>query len=202
MHRIYIETANPEGNKKTNEYRFFEYLLEILDLKAEVIGIGGKNKLPFFEAQFKDTTELGYKNLVIIDADGAHNITDWNFHSEVEKIKEIKDTIGVEFEVFFLPNHQNEGDFEILLEKIVNQKHFRIVDCHKNFEDCIKQFGEYNTPNQKARMYGYISSFKMSQSKEESFKNKGDWFFHNNEYWDFNSPALQTLKDFLILHLS
>lgn len=202
MHRVYIETTNSKDDKKTNEFRFFEYLLTILNLEAEIVGIGGKRNLVNFEANFKDTNLRGYKNLVIIDADGAHNTENWSLQNEFNKIEELRSRIDVNFELFFLPNNHDEGDFEKLLEKTINQKHYRVIDCHIRFEDCIKHFAEYVTPNQKARIYSYISSFPMSHKKEESFKNKGDWFFSNAEYWDFNSSSLQPLKDFLISHLS
>ncbi len=72
MHRIYIETANNDGSKKTNEYRFFEHLIEkVLGKNAEIVGIGGKTNLEKFEQDFQDTTKIGFKNLIFIDADGV-----------------------------------------------------------------------------------------------------------------------------------
>ncbi|WP_428656864.1 hypothetical protein [Runella sp.] len=200
MNRIYIETTNPENDKKTNEYRFFEYLLRLLGLEAELIGIGGKEKLRAFENQFKDTTKSGDKNLVIIDADGEWNIDNWDFESESEKISSLKQELGVEFELFFLPNHELQGDFETLLEAIVAVGHKRVLDCHIQFENCIEGYEEYITPNRKARLYSYITSFRRSHKQNENFKNKGDWFFDNEELWDFNVDGLEPLKSFILSH--
>ncbi len=200
MNSIYIETTPPEKDKKTNEYRFFEYLLRLLNLEAELIGIGGKEKLRVFENQFKDTTRSGDKNLVIIDADGEWNVGSWNFESECRKLEELKQELDVDFEVFFLPNHQLAGDFETLLEKIVANGHKRIIDCHIQFENCIENYQEYVTPNRKARIYSYITSFKRSHKQNENFKNRGDWFFDDRNLWDFSAEELEPLKNFILRH--
>jgi hypothetical protein len=200
MNRIYIETTSPEKDKKTNEYRFFEYLLILLNLEAELIGIGGKENLSAFENQFKDTTKSGYKNLVIIDADGEWNIKNWNFESECRKLEELKQELDVDFEVFFLPNHRLQGDFEALLEKIVANDHKRVIDCHIQFENCIENYKEYVTPNRKARIYSYITSFKRSHKQNERFKNRGDWFFDDQNLWDFSADELEPLKKFILRH--
>ncbi len=200
MNRIYIETTNPENGKKTNEYRFFEYLLEILERKAEIIGIGGKEKLKLFENQLKDTSKSGNKNIIIIDADGEWNVKDWEFESEYQKYVVLKKELGVELELFLLPNNQDEGDFEALLESTVAKNHRKIIDCHVEFENCMEGYGEYVTPNRKARMYSYITSFKRSKKENENFKNKGDWFFENGEFWDFSVDELKPLKHFILSH--
>ena len=201
MNRIYIETTDPKNGKKINEYRFFEHLLEIMKLEVEIVGISGKENLKQFENQFKDTTKSGGKNLVLIDADGAWNVNNWDFESESKKYNDLKQKLGVEFELFLLPNNQNQGDFEALLEGTVATKHKRIIDCHVEFENCVEGYGEYVTPNRKARMYSYITSFPKTRKENEDFKNKGDWFFDNEAFWDFSVDALTPLKTFISSHL-
>ncbi|UTA66594.1 hypothetical protein [Emticicia sp. 21SJ11W-3] len=99
MHRLYIETTNPSGKKKTNEYRFFEHLLNILGKQADIVGIHGKTRLAEFENSFIDTKKRGFKNLIIIDADGNHNTPGWSFQRECSKIQNTLDTfcVGCEF---------------------------------------------------------------------------------------------------------
>jgi hypothetical protein len=135
--------------------------------------------------------------VVIVDADGKWNIKGWTFQSEKQKIETLKKDLGVEFDLFLMPNNQEEGDFEMLLEAIINQDHRKIIDCHISFEDCIKENKDYLTPNRKARIYSYITSFKRTQKENEDFKNKGNWFFENQEYWNFGANELDHLKIFL-----
>jgi hypothetical protein len=200
MNTVYIETTPPKEGKRTNEFQFFEYILNTIGIEVKIIGIGGKKKLKFFENELKDTTRRGFKNLVVLDADGSENVSDWTFESEKAKIESLKSELNVEFDLFFLPNNQDEGDFEVLLESLINPNHTRILDCHKDFETCIEKYKTYNSPNQKARIYSYITSFKMTNSQTEKFK-KGDWFFENTDFWDINlaKPALQPLISFLKL---
>ena len=198
MHKIYIETTNPDKGKKTNEYRFFEYLLNLLELQVQIIGIGGKERLKDFDNDLKDTTKSGFKNLVIIDADGNWNTKNWSFESEKKKITDLKKELGVEFELFLMPNHEIMGDFETLLEVIVHQDHKRVIECHTQFEQCIEKYEGYVTPNRKARIYSYITSFKRSQKENEKFKNEGNWFFSDESLWDFSVDELKPLKTFIL----
>ena len=202
MNRIYIETDSPKNGKRTNEYRFFEHLLEILKVEeTDIFGIGGKDKLSQVENQFKDITKRGGKNLVIIDADGKWNVEDWDFESQSKEYNDLRQKLGVEFELFLLPDNQSQGDFETLLERIVPEKHRRIIDCLIKSEDCIRGYGEYVTPNQKARMYGYITSFERTLKEEEDLK-KGDWFFNDGKFWDFSVDTITPLKTFILSHFS
>lgn len=59
---------------------------------------------------------------------------------------------------------------------------------------------EYNVPDQKAKMYTYISALKKTQQETSKFKN-GDWFFERNDLWNFNAEYLNVLKEFLLKHL-
>lgn len=100
--------------------------------------------------------------------------------------------------VFFGENNCGKSS---LLEQIINLKHKGIPECFTGYENCMEQYKDtdgnliYQTPDQKAKMYAYISAFK--KSKTEAMKNRGDWHFENKEYWNLDSPALTPLKDFL-----
>ncbi len=61
--------------------------------------------------------------------------------------------------------------------------------------------GEYEVPDQKAKMYTYISALKKTQQQTKAFKN-GDWFFERTDLWNFNAEHLNALKEFFLKHLS
>ncbi len=90
-----------------------------------------------------------------------------------------------------------------LLEQIVNQKHQEVIEYFKEYESKLKNSVDedgncpYETPDQKARMYAYISAFKRSLQEKELFKNRHQWSFKNKDYWDLRANALIPLKQFL-----
>lgn len=73
----------------------------------------------------------------------------------------------------------------------------------ENYETCLglNQDGEgkslYNIPDQKTKMMAYIYAHKMSNKKFEDLKNKFNWQFENQEYWDLENEYLEPLKQFL-----
>ncbi len=199
MNRIYIETDSSTGNN-TNEYRFFETILKKWNINAEIIGVGGWNKLALFDNQFIDTTKSGSQNLVLFDADGGWN--DGGFEKRKKELLAEKERLKIEFELFLLPNNQSDGDLETLLENSINSKHRPLIDCFLNYENCIEKYNSedktlYEVPLRKARIYSYINAFPKSKTQSERFKNKGDWFFENTEYWDLTSDYIKPLEIFL-----
>ena len=79
----------------------------------------------------------------------------------------------------------------------------QIAEYFKDYEQklavCKNPDGSvpYETPDQKSRMYAYISAFKRSHREKELFKNKKDWNFVNSEYWNLDSDELKPLVTFI-----
>jgi hypothetical protein len=200
MNRVYIETSGKE-NQPTYEHRFFEILLKKYNVSAEIIGVGGWKKLSLFDDKFRDTTKSGGQNLVIFDADGYWN--EGGFEKRTKELLAEREKLKIDFELFLLPNNQSDGDLETVLENIINPKHCRLIDCYLNYENCVGQYNSesnvlYEVPLRKARIYSYIDAFPKSNSQSERFKNKGDWFFENPEYWDLDCDYLKPLETFLL----
>lgn len=140
----------------------------------------------------------GIKNILILDADTAKNGGGFqNRKEEIDSfIKSSKPEL--EYDLFLFPNNKDDGDLETLLEKITNPKHQNLLECFEEYEKCIEAKNkdlQYQTPNQKAKMYAYISSFNLSSEKRDNLST--DWLFENTEYWNLKEEYLCPLKNFL-----
>lgn len=176
---------------------FIEHIIKNIN-KFEFINIGGWKGIEKILNELKKNTFDGIKNVLILDAD-----TESNGGGFQKRKKEVKDTIGndIQYDLFLFPNNKDDGDLETLLEKIINPNHKGLLECFENYEDCITSKDSiYETPNTKAKMYAYISSFKLSSEERKDLSK--DWLFSNSEYWNLNSKKLYPLENFLCSLLS
>lgn len=195
---IFIETKTIP-NKRTNEERFIRHITKLLhaDLETiEISGTDGYTNLQQYKNQMLRNSADGGKNLVIFDADFAK--TNGGFKRRRDDLLNKKKELEVDFELFLFPNNQEDGTFEHLLEHLIVEKHQGLLQCFKGYEMCIggQNNEEYEVPDQKAKMYAYISSLKKTQQQTNAFKS-GDWFFERTDLWNFNAEYLNTLKEFL-----
>ncbi|MDR1055567.1 MAG: hypothetical protein LBL90_07055 [Prevotellaceae bacterium] len=153
---------------------------------------------------FKESMdEPGYKNYIIFDADSEVKCKNTgSCKKRKTTIEEKGKELAVDFELFLFPNDEDDGDVELLWEKVINRNHSRVLIYFESFETCLKQHKDdngsliYKTPNQKNKIYTYISSQKIS-NKERTKLSAGGFIFEKSEYWDLDCEYLTTLKDFL-----
>lgn len=210
---IFIETGLSEKRKKnkqyTNEWHFVcDYLKhlkeDINDDDFEVIDVGGKDKLRLFDNQMREATSKGEKNIVVFDCD--YETTGGGLDNRKRTFEDLKASLGVDFDYFLFPNDKDEGAFEDMLLHIINPRHKGVLECFESYENCMKRRNEsmggncYDMPNVKAKVYTYITSFKRSNSENDSVKS-GNWDFGNTEYWDLDSEYLKPLKSFFEQYL-
>lgn len=206
---IFVETGIPtvkKNNKQyTNEWHFIQQYIKHLcntlsDESIDIIDVGGKDKLAFFDNQMRDFAMNGEKNLVIFDCDSI--ATGGGLKKRQDDFEALKNSANIDFDYFLFPNNQDEGAFEDLLLQIINPKHQGIMDCFSRYEQCVGGQNEamggncYEMPNIKAKIYTYITAFKRSKRDADIVKS-GDWNFYNDEYWDLNHSYLLPLKSFL-----
>lgn len=199
MTKIFLETSS----KYANEYVFIDMLINDILKKDkglyEIITVGGKDNLKNYMNKFHEYENDTKNNIVLFDADTRQN--HGGFENRKKELTKILRCMNVQFELFLFPNNQDDGMFETLLENIVNSKHKRILDCFTCYEKCLEQYNSsnmvYQTPDQKAKIYAYISAFKKSNKRKENLKNKGQWHFECPEYWDLQNEYLYPLKSFL-----
>lgn len=208
MNKIFLETSN----KNSYECNLIRTLLKLLRKEEgqdfEIVCVGGKDNLSKHEVKLAEHESDTEVNLIIFDAD-----TPTTGGGYSKRLNEIEETINLmedclnKSEIFLFPNNKDDGILENLLEQIINPEHRCLLEYFATYEQSLAshkdEYGKdkYETPDQKTRMFAYISAFKKTHKQREHFKNKGDWMFNNPQFWNLNAEALQPLKDFLEHHL-
>ncbi len=144
-----------------------------------------------------ENRDLGNQNVIVFDADIPGN--NGGFKKRKKQIETLKNELDVDFELFLFPNNSMDGDFELLLENIINKEHKKLLDCFEEYEECISRNNspvKYRLPVRKAKIYSYIDAFPKSRKLNERFKN-GDWFFENETYWNLDDDFLTNFEQFI-----
>lgn len=152
------------------------------------------NVIPTIKARCAE----GGKVVIIFDADSLGN--NGGYETRKKEIEEVLGENNAQAELFLFPNNEEDGDFETLLEHLIQkEKHTQMLDCYADYETCLGN--DYVHPNLKGKIFTYISAMKMSSSKRRKLGN-GEWMFDNAEYWSLESDYLKPLKAFLQQHYS
>ena len=138
MTKIYLET----WKSATPEYVFVRTLLENVLHKdmsqIELVCVDGWNNLPKVVNTFKACTMSGGANLIIFDADSAANAG--GYQNRLDYIEQLIKQENLTAEVFLFPNNKEDGDFETLLEHLVQKSlHHTFFDCFHDYESCCTQ---------------------------------------------------------------
>ncbi len=152
------------------------------------------NVIPTIKARCAE----GGKVVIIFDADSLGN--NGGYETRKKDIEEVLGENNAQAELFLFPNNEEDGDFETLLEHLIQkEKHTQMLDCYADYETCLGN--DYVHPNLKGKIFTYISAMKISSSKRRKLGN-GEWMFDNAEYWSLESDYLKPLKEFLQQHCS
>jgi len=176
------------------------------NLLPEIKSMQGYTNFENNATNFKRNTEQGIKNLVIFDADDNTKGNDGGFQSRKEYILRKKQELNLEFELFLLPNNKDDGDFELLQEKIISLHHIKVFKCFENYKKCLKKHVDekgvplYQEPDNKSKMYAYVDSF-VRTNKQEKYLTEGKWFSEFPEIWNFDQDYLDAIKQFLFENL-
>lgn len=201
MVNIFVEGKGDE--KFIDKYILYLSLTNIDNYT--IIKVRGWTNLHNVVNKFKENSDSGGKNLVIFDADASENGGGINIRAQDLNSK--KAELGIDFELFLFPNNSSDGDYELLLENIVNSQHIVILQCYDQYESCIRSNKDsnnnliYSLPTRKAKIYSYIDAFPKNLQEKEEFK-RGNYFFENSDIWDLNSVYLTPLRNFLLAHLT
>lgn len=209
MKHVFIET----GKEKSNEHFFIKTLIErkcgkVYDIDFDIVNVGGYTNLysQGILNQFRNHESSDECDIVIFDSDYAS--TGGGFLERKEFIEKKLGDHDLNFSLFLFPNNHDDGIFETLLRRIVKPDFEPMIQYFQEYEEKVEQFNQeikerqslredvFETPDEKARIYSYISSFKRSQSEKKNFKD-GNWDFANEKYWNLQSEALVPIVDFL-----
>lgn len=196
MTKIFVE-----GREADFIETYLKFLMGENNGRWDVISTNGYTKLDYIDQQFKENSDRGGTNLIIFDADFPE--TKGGFENRNKYIEGKLKELSISGKIFLFPNNKDDGDFELMLEHIVNEEHRCLLECFEGYESCVRGHCDeqgnpkYITPNRKAKIYAYVESFKKSRKEKEKFKNKKEFFFNNSNYWNLNSEYLNSLKEFL-----
>ena len=203
MVNIFLEAKSA----KTPEACFMQALVKrhfpnaVVGQDYTFIFVDGKDNLSNVVPLMQMNTDNGGANLVVFDADIPEN--GGGFAKRQQDLLSKKEQLGVKFDLFLYPSNFEDGDVEVLLERIARKdKHARFFSCFQKYEECISQAKDangrprYKTPNRKGKLHTYINAMPLS-NRQSRFLGSGQWLFDNSEYWDLNNDALQPLICFL-----
>lgn len=136
-------------------------------------------------------TATNKKNILVFDADGEYN--NGGFKKRLFELNEIKVKYGINFDTFLFPNNKEDGELEDLLERIFTDDVQPILNCFKNYTDCITKIDpKYSKPNKKGKIFAVAESIVGADNAKGSARD-----YLNSELWNLEDDAVKPLKDFL-----
>ena len=183
--------------------RFFKQYInhvfgeEVADERLVILKGWDNLKTEASVVRMRSMSANGGVNIVIVDADK-------DFQARQAEIAEWQHVNEVEFELFLLPNNQDKGALEDLLENIINPNNSSIMDCWENYEKELVQLDipgrtppPLTTPAKKTKIYGYLEALLFdSKSQKEQIK-EVNRNYENTLHWDLDAEYLEPLKEFL-----
>lgn len=171
-----------------------EVILTTQTKKIKIIAIGGYTSINNSISTIREHIDDQYSILVIQDTDDLSK-NDGGFKQRIEYLEKIKSNLSIQFEVFLFPNHNEDGDLETLLLKIINQSIFQKIHTYYlqfiHSEKAIGGIYTHELEERKNVIYNYIRKHDgMEKAKEENR-------YYDNAYWNFTNPDLDPLYNFL-----
>ncbi len=139
------------------------------DLKSNeyIVNMGSWNRLKIQKPKITETFS-DYTSLIFLDADDEKVAEKAGFDATIKFVKELMiDWNWTKYNVFVLPNHQDTGTVEDLLENIINIKHKNIFDCWTGFEKCLSIDVSLTIPAKKSKIYSYLECLHGVTNQEK-----------------------------------
>ena len=196
IHKIFVEGETDQSlliyilNKK------FGINLKDEDVSNAIINCKGWNNIENKTTVLKDKSRLANKgkNLVIFDADSKSN--HGGFEKRKNQLNAIAKNLGVEFEIYLLPNNKDNGDLEDFYCSCFKSDLYFFNDCWNGMIDCIRNNENGLTlkyPKSDGKVFSYVDLFQnYSTGKYKNKKTKRNYF--EEGLWDFDFEANQNLK--------
>jgi hypothetical protein len=189
-----------EGNDNVFIEKYLEYLGYEKDIKFKTKSIGGWTNIKLSEPILRRYLDEGNTVVIIFDADTVSN--NGGYEKRLNDIKSDLKEINLELDCFLFPNDKDDGDFEMLLERIASNDRKGVFNCFDAFENCVQSLEnnelKFQTPNRKSRIFAYIETFPETKKRKDKELKNYTKFFSNISYWNLNSDALTPLHDFLV----
>ena len=161
----------------------------------------GKDNLPKFANQMRTMSANGGINLVVFDADD-------DIEARRKELLAIKEQFGVEFELFLLPNNNETGALEDLLENIINPNNKPIFECWEGYEKELVKLDipgrtppPLTTPAKKTKIYGYLEAYHGETKREKELIKEANRNYTDPKLWNLDAEYLGALKGFMEKYL-
>lgn len=171
------------------------------DLKGEKTGGYKKLSDEINIREMRINEDQGGVNLVIFDADK-------DVEARRKELEAIKEQYNVNFELFLLPNNQDTGALEDLLENIINPNNRPIFDCWENYEKELVTLDipgrtppPLTTPAKKTKIYGYLEALLGESNTQKELIKEVNRNYENTQHWNLDAEYLEPLKEFLVKYL-
>jgi hypothetical protein len=178
--RVFVEG---EWDKKfIKDFVRHKFDLELPTNAVEIIG--GKEGLHTKTEGLLRSTSLGFTNLVIIDTNGS-------FGKTKDFLEKQRTSLQVDFEYFLMPNNNDIGNLETLLENIATPSNWFVLECFEDYLTCLKKSNkQLNYPGSKTKIYAYLDL--LNQETKPHLVN-----YLNQGLWNLDSEYLGPLYNFL-----
>lgn len=147
-----------------------------------------------------------FTSLIFLDADDKKVLDKAGFEGTNKFVNDLMTSWNwTKYAIFVLPNNQDSGTIEDLLENVINKKHSQIFECWNEFENCLsKNDKSFTIPAKKSKIYSYLECLHGITNKEKDkckdpfrdFKDENLWEIRNVE-----NPYILKLKEFLDQYL-
>lgn len=177
------------------------------DLKKNkyIENMGSWNKLTSLELKIKESYS-DYTSLIFLDADDEKVADKPGFEATIKYVTELMTAWNwTKYDIFVLPNHQDTGTVEDLLENVINKKHSQIFECWNEFENCLSKDESLTIPAKKSKIYSYLECLHGVTNREKDKCKDPNRDFQDENLWDIRNlenPYILKLKEFLDKHLT
>jgi hypothetical protein len=170
-------------------------------LEIEIFEAGGFEGIkPNFE-KLEEKMALSNKTLVIFDTDNPE-IQFGGFRKRMEYLNRIKYDLEINYDIFLLPNHRDEGNLESLLLSIVNDDKFaNFENCYQGYIACMKSFSpikeqvEKDLSESKSMVFSFVLAYEGKNYASVAARN------YHSGLWDLANVALSPLRKFLMTNI-
>lgn len=150
-----------------------------------------------WQQRMRTNTANERTNIVIIDADD-------DIDARRSDILAWKTENDLDFELFLLPNNQDAGALEDLLENIINPSNRPILDCWEDYEKELIMLDipgrtppPLTTPAKKTKIYGYLEALLGTSKREKELIKEKERDYENTQHWNLDAEYLKPLKEFI-----
>ena len=164
---------------------------EVADERLVTLQGWDKLKTEASAVRMRSMSANGGVNIVIVDADK-------DFQARQAEIAKWQHVNEVEFELFLLPNNQDKGALEDLLENIINPNNRPILDCWEDYEKELVKLElpdrtppPLTTPAKKTKIYGYLEALLGESKSQKELIKEVNRDYENTLHWNLDAESLK-----------